>query len=139
METVTIKKRINWEELLGANPREKSKKILIFMGSNSQKYITKIQKSLIGSEEYIMIHKIDPQVEEILIKSKRSELLLEVKYNKKTNEGYKKVNYKFYKIITYFLVQFFGERLKADQEFQAIKECLKENEIISLEISECSI
>lgn len=139
MERVEIKKSINWEELLGANPREKSKKIQIFMGSDYKKYITKTKKILIGSEEYIMIHKIDPQLEEIQIKNKRTEVLLELEYNRKTNDLKKKINYEFYRIICYFLVEYFKDRLENDKEFQAIKKFLEKYEEISLEISECSI
>jgi len=43
-----------------------------------------------------------------------------LKYNKQTKKGLKKVNYNFYKVITYFLVRFFEERLQNDKEFQVI-------------------
>ena len=139
MEAVTLKKEINWQKVLGSNPCMKNEKIQIFMGSDFQKYITKTKKILVGSEEYIMIHRIDPKAEEILIKTNRSLLVLEVKYNKKTNDLKKNVNYDFYKVIIYFLETFFQKRLQNDKEFNSIKKMLEEYSEISLEISECDL
>ena len=133
MENVKIKKSINWEELLGANPIIKNCKIIIF-GDNLGKEvtITKILKIKIGDQEYILNHHISKEVEEIEIKDNRALLLLKLKYDKKNNELNKQLNYNFTEIITYFLYEFFGDRLKDDREFQAIKECLKEYEKISI-------
>ena len=140
METVTLKKEINWQKILGFAPKIKNRKVIIFSDdSEKEESLTRIVKVKLGNQEYIMNHYVSEETEEINIKNNRALLLLELEYNKKTNDLKKKVNYDFTEIITYFLLNFFGERLKEDQEFQAIKECLKENEIISLEISECSI
>lgn len=140
MESVTLKKEINWDELLGANPKIKNcKEIRFFNELEKQISLTKITKIKVSDQEYIMNYYDSEEVEELQIKNNRGLLLLELKYNKKTGDLKKKVNYDFYKVIIYFLFNFFGERLKDDQEFQDIKECLKENEIISLQISECSI
>lgn len=140
MESVTLKKEINWDELLGANPKIKNcKEIRFFNELGKQISLTKITKIKVSDQEYIMNYYDSEEVEELQIKNNRGLLLLELKYNKKTGDLKKKVNYDFYKVIIYFLFNFFGERLKDDQEFQDIKECLKENEIIFLQISECSI
>ncbi len=129
MESVTFKKSINWERILGSTPKIKNCKIIIFGGNLGKEVeITKILKIKIGDQEYIMNNYVSRESEEISIKNKRSQILLELEYNKKTNERKKKVNYDFTEIITYFLYEFFGDRLKDDREFQAIKECLKEYE-----------
>lgn len=140
METVTIKKSINWERILGSTPKIKNCKIIIF-GDNSGKEmtITRIIKIKIGDQEYIMNNYVSRESEEISIKNKRSEILLELEYNKTTNKGKKKINYNFTEVITYFLVEFFGNRLKDDKEFKEIKEYLNKYEEISLDISENSI
>lgn len=140
MESVKIQRKINWDELLGANPKIKNcKEIRFFNELGKQISLTKITKIKVSDQEYIMNYYDSEEVEELQIKNNRGLLLLELKYNKKTGDLKKKVNYDFYKVIIYFLFNFFGERLKDDQEFQDIKECLKGNEIISLQISECSI
>lgn len=129
MENVKIKKSINWEELLGANPIIKNCKIIIFADNlGKEMTLTKILKIKIGDNEYIANHYISKEVEEIEIKNNRTLLLLKLKYDKKNNELNKQLNYNFTEIITYFLYEFFGDRLKDDREFQAIKECLKEYE-----------
>lgn len=140
METVTIKKSINWKKILGFAPKIKNRKVIIFSDdSEKEESLTRIVKVKLGNQEYVMNHYVSKKTEEINIKNNRSVLLLELQYNRKTNDLKKKVNYDFAEIITYFLVQFFGERLKADREFQAVNECLKEYETISLEISESAI
>lgn len=140
METVTLKKEINWKELLGANPIIKNCKIIIFADNlGKEMTLTKILKIKIGDNEYIANHYISKEVEEIEIKNNRTLLLLEIKYNKKTKIGTKQVNYDFAEVITYFLYEFFSDKLENDKQFKDIKEYLKKYEEISLDISENSI
>lgn len=75
-----------------------------------------------------MNHYISKKVEEIEIKNNRTLLLLKLKYDKKNNELNKQLNYNFTEIITYFLYEFFENRLKDDKEFEDIKEYLKKYE-----------
>lgn len=133
MESVKIQRKINWKELLGATPIIKNCKIIIF-GDNLGKEvtITKILKIKIGDQEYILNHYISKKVEEIEIKNNRALLLLKLKYDKKNNELNKQLNYNFTEIITYFLYEFFENRLKDDKEFEDIKEYLKKYEKISI-------
>lgn len=140
MESVTLKKSINWERILGSTPKIKNCKIIIF-GDNSEKEMTmtRIVKIKIGDQEYILNHYISEELEEIEIKNNRALLLLKLKYDKKNNELNKQLNYDFTEVITYFLVEFFGNRLKDDKEFKDIKEYLNKYEEISLDISENSI
>lgn len=140
MESVTLKKSINWERILGSTPKIKNCKIIIF-GDNSEKEMTmtRIVKIKIGDQEYILNHYISKEVEEIEIKNNRTLLLLEIKYNKKTKIGTKQVNYDFAEVITYFLYEFFSDKLENDKQFKDIKEYLKKYEEISLDISENSI
>lgn len=140
METVTIKKSINWEELLGANPILKNRKVIIFSDdSEKEESLTRIVKVKLGNQEYIMNHYDSREIEQIEIKNNRSVLLLKLNYNKKTEKLVKKVNYDFAEIITYFLVEFFSNRLENDKEFRSIREYLKKYETISLDISETAI
>ena len=86
MESVKIQKKINWKELLGATPIIKNCKIIIFADNlGKEMTLTKILKIKIGDNEYIANHYISKEVEEIEIKNNRTLLLLEIKYNKKTN------------------------------------------------------
>ena len=131
MESLLIKKEINWQKVFGSNPCMKNRKeIRFFNGLGEIDYLTKIIKVKIDNQEYIMSYYNSYEVEEIEIKNNRAVLLLSLKYDKKNDEGYKKVNYNFYKVITYFLVRFFEERLEKDQDFQAVmKELEKYQEI----------
>ena len=140
MESVTLKKSINWERILGSTPKIKNCKIIIF-GDNSEKEMTmtRIVKIKIGDQEYILNHYISKEVEEIEIKNNRTLLLLEIKYNKKTKIGTKQVNYDFAEVITYFLYEFFSDKLENEKQYKEIKEYLKKYEEISLDISENSI
>ena len=140
METVTIKKRINWEELLGANPIIKNRKITGFFDElEKESFLTRSIKLKIADKEYIMYQNLSNEFEEIIIKSNRAVLILSLKYDKKKKKVTKKVNYEFAEVIVYFLVTFFEERLKNDKEFRAIMEYLKKYETISLDISETAI
>lgn len=140
MESVTLKKEINWEELLGANPILKNRKEIVFFNHlDKQIFLTRIIKIKISDQEYIMSCYDSEEVEEIQVKNKMSLVLLEVKYYKKKNDLKKKVNYNFAEVICYFLVEYFKDRLENDKEFQAIKKFLEKYEEISLEISENSI
>ena len=140
METVTIKKSINWKKILGFAPKIKNRKVIIFSDdSEKEESLTRIVKVKLGNQEYIMNNYVSRESEEISIKNKRSEILLELEYNKTTNKGKKKINYNFTEVITYFLVEFFGNCLKDDKEFKEIKEYLNKYEEISLDISENSI
>ena len=140
METVTIKKSINWEELLGANPILKNRKVIIFSDdSEKEESLTRIVKVKLGNQEYIMNHYDSREIEQIEIKNNRSVLLLKLNYNKKTEKLVKKVNYDFCEIVIYFLESFFEKRLKNDKEFNTMREYLKKYEEISLKISECTL
>ena len=96
------------------------KEIWFFNELGKQISLTRIIKVKIGEGEYILNYYDSEEVEELQIKNNRSLSLLELKYNKQTKKGLKKVNYNFYKVITYFLVRFFEERLQNDKEFQVI-------------------
>ena len=140
MESVRIRKEINWKKLLGGNPIIKNRKEIKFSGElDNSMYLTRIIKVKILEEEYIFNQYISNKSEEIEIKNKKSILLLSLKYDKKNNELTKQVNYHFAEVICYFLVTFFEERLKNDKEFRAIMEYLKKYETISLDISETAI
>ena len=139
METVELKKEINWQKVFGVSPKIKNLKGIFYYGLENEDSRTRIVKIKIGDQEYILNHYISHKSEEITIKSNRSILLLEVTYDKETNDVKKKVNYDFTEVIVYFLVNFFYKRLENNEKFQGIKECLKEYEEISLEISENSI
>ena len=132
MESVKIQRKIDWQKVFGVSPKIKNCKIIIFGDNSEEMTITRFLKIKIGDNEYILNNYVSRESEEITIKSNRAEVLLELEYNKKTSEGKKKINYNFTEVITYFLVEFFGDRLKDDQAFQAIKECLKEYEEISI-------
>ena len=54
--------------------------------------------------------------------------MLKVYFEISQVSNFRQLNYNFTEIITYFLYEFFENRLKDDREFQAIKECLKEYE-----------
>lgn len=141
METGTNKKSINWQKVFGSNPCMKNRKeIRFFNGLGEIDYLTKIIKVKIDNQEYIMSYYYGSnEVEEIEIKNNRSVLILSLKYDKKKNEGVKKVNYNFYKVICYFLVEYFKDRLEKDQDFQAIMKELEKYQEISLDISETAI
>ena len=140
METVKIKKSINWKKLLGEDPKIKNRKeIRFFNGLGEIDYLTKIIKVKIDNQEYVMSYYNSYEVEEIEIKNNRAVLLLSLKYDKKNDEGYKKVNYEFAEVIVYFLFEFFKDRLEKDQDFQAIMKELDKYQEFSLEISESVI
>lgn len=140
METVTIKKSINWQKILGGNPIIKNRKEIKFSGElDNSMYLTRIIKVKILEEEYILNQYISNKSEEIEIKNKKSILLLSLKYDKKTGKLKKKVNYNFSEIIIYFLETFFQKRIQNDKEFNSIKKMLEEYSEISLEISECDL
>ena len=97
------------------------KEIRFFNGLGEIDYLTKIIKVKIDNQEYIMSYYYGSnEVEEIEIKNNRAVLLLSLKYDKKNDEGYKKVNYNFYKVICYFLVEYFKDRLEKDENFESI-------------------
>ena len=128
METVTLKKEINWEKILGFAPKIKNRKEILFVNELEKRdSITKIIKVKIGEGEYILNYYDSEEVEELQIKNNRSLSLLELKYNKQTKKGLKKVNYNFYKVICYFLFEFFSDRLEKDEDFQSIMKELEEN------------
>lgn len=140
METVTLKKEINWEKILGFAPKIKNRKEIWFFNElGKQISLTKIIKVKIGEGEYILNYYDSEEVEEIEIKNKKSILLLSLKYDKKTGKLKKKVNYNFSEIIIYFLETFFQKRIQNDKEFNSIKKMLEEYSEISLEISECAL
>lgn len=140
METVTLKKEINWQKILGGNPIIKNRKEIKFSGElDNSMYLTRIIKVKILEEEYILNQYISNKSEEIEIKNKKSILLLSLKYDKKTGKLKKKVNYNFSEIIIYFLETFFQKRIQNDKEFNSIKKMLEEYSEISLEISECDL
>lgn len=140
MESVRIRKEINWEKVLGGKPKIKNRKEIKFFGElDNSIYLTKIIKVKILEEEYILNQYISNKSEEIEIKNKKSVLLLSLKYDKKNNELTKQVNYHFAEVICYFLVTFFDKRLQNDKEFIAVKKILEKYSEISLEISECAI
>jgi len=122
MESLLIKKEINWQKVFGSNPCMKNRKeIRFFNGLGEIDYLTKIIKVKIDNQEYIMSYYYGSnEVEEIEIKNNRAVLLLSLKYDKKNDEGYKKVNYNFYKVICYFLVEYFKDRLEKDENFESI-------------------
>ena len=141
MESLLIKKEINWQKVFGSNPCMKNRKeIRFFNGLGEIDYLTKIIKVKIDNQEYIMSYYYGSnEVEEIEIKNNRAVLLLSLKYDKKNDEGYKKVNYEFAEVIVYFLFEFFKDRLEKDQDFQAIMKELEKYQELSLEISESAI
>ena len=140
METVILKKEINWQKILGFAPKIKNRKITRFFNELEKiEELTQIIKVKVGEKEYILNHYNSNEVEEIQIKNDKSILLLELKYNKKTNDLKKRVNYDFTEIIVYFLFEFFSDRLENDKEFREIREYLKKYETISLDISETAI
>ena len=140
METVKIKKSINWKKLLGEDPKIKNRKeIRFFNGLGEIDYLTKIIKVKIDNQEYVMSYYNSYEIEEIEIENNRAVLLLSLKYDKKNDEGYKKVNYEFAEVIVYFLFEFFKDRLEKDQDFQAIMKELDKYQEFSLEISESAI
>ena len=119
MESLLIKKEINWQKVFGSNPCMKNRKeIRFFNGLGEIDYLTKIIKVKIDNQEYIMSYYYGSnEVEEIEIKNNRAVLLLSLKYDKKNDEGYKKV---IYKVICYFLVEYFKDRLEKDENFESI-------------------
>ena len=140
METVILKKEINWQKILGGTPIIKNRKEIKFSGElDNSMYLTRIIKVKILEEEYILNQYISNKSEEIEIKNKKSILLLSLKYDKKTGKLKKKVNYNFSEIIIYFLYKFFKNRLENDKEFQMVMENLKKYEEMTLQISENSI
>ena len=125
---------------MGFAPKIKNRKVIIFSDdSEKEESLTRIVKVKLGNQEYVMNHYVSKKTDEINIKNNRSVLLLELQYNRKTNDLKKKVNYDFAEIITYFLVEFFSDRLENDKEFRSIREYLKKYETISLDISETAI
>ena len=121
MKTGTIKKSINWEELLGANPILKNRKEIWFVNElDNEISLTQITRVKIKDREYSINYYSSYEVEELQIKDNRAILILELKYDKKKKKGLKKVNYNFTEVICYFLVTFFEERLEKDQDFQAV-------------------
>jgi len=128
METGTIKKEINWQKVFGSNPCMKNRKEIWFFNElGKQISLTRIIKVKIGEGEYILNYYDSEEVEELQIKNNRSLSLLELKYNKQTKKGLKKVNYNFYKVICYFLFEFFSNRLEKDEDFQSIMKELQKS------------
>ena len=84
METGTIKKSINWEELLGANPILKNRKEIWFINElDNEISLTQITRVKIKEKEYSINYYSSYEVEELQIKDNRAILILELKYDKK--------------------------------------------------------